>query len=413
MAIPRRTELLVINLLLIVIYFTVLRGLNTGISESILFSTNDSLSYLNVANLRPGSGSIDSLAIRPFLFPLVIALTFKTFGAYGLWLFQFLCWLATINFLFLAVKKISNSVIGYAAITLIAGNLTFTVLTLHALTEASTLFLLSLLLFFITKSIHRRKELGFIHRILLILVFLTVIKPLFYPFVLMTVFIILPVFYFKQYRSTTKKLITLLLILSPVLLQQGFMKYRYNQFKISMISDITLRDYLFTDGYAVINKIDRDSALTVAKQFEPSQITSYIREHKNVFMAVYLTNLRNNCNGYPLYLDYPAKMGNPGYIRFMLKMNGYCYNAHFIFFPLIVILMLLLCFQKRISEFILLFIPALLLYYILLTSGISGYQGDRLTLPSLPLWIFLYLLSLYYIYDLLLALVKKRSLLHS
>lgn len=413
MIISPRKELLIINLFLIVIYFTVFSGLNIGISESILFSTNDSLSYLDVANFSPGSGSIDSLAIRPFFFPLIILLTFKTCGTYGLWLFQFLCWLGTINFLFLAVKKISNSILAYIAVALIACNLTFIVLTLHALTEASTLLLLSFLLFFITKSFHRRSELGFIHRVLLIFVFLTVIKPLFYPLVLIILLVVLTLFYFSQYRQATKKLITLLLILSPLLIQQSFMKSRYGVFRVSMISDITLRDYLFADGFALINKIDRDSALVVVKQFEPAQVKSYIWKHKKVFADVYLTNLKNNCNGYPLYLDYPARTGNPYYIDIMTGINLRCYQAHFIFFPLILIVLLLLILQKRVAEFFLLCVPVFLLYYILFTSGISGYQGDRLTLPSLPLWIFSYLATLYYFYSFISKWIKRRSLLHS
>jgi hypothetical protein len=39
---------------------------------------------------------------------------------------------------------------------------------------------------------------------------------------------------------------------------------------------------------------------------------------------------------------------------------------------------------------------ALMLYYILLTSGISFWQGDRLVLPALPLWLVLYSLIIHF-----------------
>ncbi|MCW3072380.1 MAG: hypothetical protein JWO44_2270 [Bacteroidetes bacterium] len=413
MKISLRTELLILNLLLIAAYFIAFSGLTISISKEIMFSTNDALTYLDVANLGTRLSGTDALAIRPFLYPLIVALAYKTLGAYGLWFLQLLFWLAAASFLFLSLKKLSNSFIAFIAALLFALNLSCITLTLYALTEITTIMLLSFLLYFISHAIERRNELGFIHRLLLIFVLLTVIKPLFYPVVLVIVFIVLPLFYFKQYRLLSKKLFTLLLVLSPMLLQQSFMKMRYGQFRVSMIGDITIRDYFFADGFAAINKISRDSALIAVNKFEPKQVNSYILGHPQDFKEVYLTNLKNNCNGYPQYLDYPINTGNKHYIGFMAGMNDLYYQSHFIFIPLILLVVFLLARSRRINEMIVLLIPLLLSYYILLSSGISTYQGDRLTISAFPLWLFSYLLTVWYLIGFIIQRIKKRPPSHS
>ncbi|MCW3104156.1 MAG: hypothetical protein JWO09_2596 [Bacteroidetes bacterium] len=413
MKVTPRTELLILNLLLLAVYFIAFSGLTVGISRETMFSTNDALSYLDVANLGTRLSGTDALAIRPFLYPLIVALAYKTLGAYGLWFLQFLFWLAAANFLFLSLKKLSNSILGFIAALLFAINLTCITLTLYALTEITTVMLLSFLLYFITHAAERRTELGFIHRLLLILVLLTVIKPLFYPVVLGVVFIVLPLFYYRQYRQHTKKLFTLLLVLSPLLLQQTFMKMRYGQFKVSMIGDITMRDYFLADGFAAVNKISRDSALIAVNKFEPHKVNSYILSHSQEFIEVYLTNLKNNCNGYPQYLDYPINTGNKRYIDFMMGMNDLYYQSHFILLPLLLLVLFLLARSRRAGDMIILLIPLLLSYYILLSSGISTYQGDRLTISAFPLWLFAYLLAAWLLADLIIRRIKKRPPSHS
>jgi hypothetical protein len=302
-----RTLFFILNLVLLLVYFSVFIGLPQSIGFDTMFSTNDALSYLDVANLGSNLSGTDAPAIRPFFYPLVLALSYKTCGVFGLWFLQLLFWLSTANFLFFSVKKLSNLFFAASAVILFMLNLSCITLTLHALTETLSIMLLAFLLWFIVNAAGKRNDIGFIHRVLLIFVFLSLIKPLFYPVVLFILFVILPFFYFKQYRLLTKKLITLLFILSPVFIQMSFMKAQYNTFKISLIGDITIRDYIFADGFAKVNGIDRDSALITVKDFQPKQINSYMIQHKKEFIEVFKTNIVNNCNSYPLYLDFPCR----------------------------------------------------------------------------------------------------------
>jgi hypothetical protein len=299
--------------------------------------------------------------------------------------------------------------LSYLAVPLYLSNLSLIALTLHALTEVTTIFLLALLAWFIANAAGRKKELGFIHRVLLMLVLLTVIKPLFYPLVLFVVFIILPVFYFRQYRLVSKKLITLLLVLSPLLLQQSFMKIRSGVFKVSMISEITLRDYLFAQCLDKDMGIDRDRSLAEAKKYDADQVRDYLFAYSSAVISIYKRNLENNCNGYPIYLDYPAGTGNPVYLDYMIKMNGHYYKLHRIMMILILLVAAGLFFTRKMNELFILVCSTGILYYILLTSGISAYQYDRLTICAFPVWIFIYLVTLYYLSELILFFLKKRS----
>jgi hypothetical protein len=402
------SDLIIINVIALVAYFAIFSGLQIGVSESIMFSTNDAVSYLNVSHFNSGLTEIDALSVRPFLYPLIIALTHNTVGPYGLWIFQLIMWLCALNLLFIAVNKVSNSrIIAFLVLPVYISNLSLIALTLHALTEITTVFLLSVLIWFISSAISRRKEIGFIHRVLLILVLLTLVKPLFYPVVLFVVFVILPLFYFKEYRKVSKKLITLLIVLSPMILQQGFMKVHAGEFKVSMIGDITIRDYIFAQTLALDKGIDRDSSLVEVKKYDPAEVREYLLSHPANACKAYLINLVNNCNGYPLYLDHPPGKGTPAYVKFMIGMNNIYYQLHLFFVVLNVLIMIVLLLSKRMNDLIILISSSLLLYYILLTSGISAYQYDRLTICSFPLWIFLYLVTICYFSEILKPNIKK------
>src|SRR5258708_7439540 len=113
----KTADLIFLNLIIIIIYFIVFANLKTGVNENIMFSTPDSKSYLHVANyFINGIETDNAVLIRPFLYPLIILVSFKTFGAYGLWVVQLLFWIVSINLLFLSLKKITgNRFISYTA----------------------------------------------------------------------------------------------------------------------------------------------------------------------------------------------------------------------------------------------------------------------------------------------------------
>ena len=90
----------------------------------------------------------------------------------------------------------------------------------------------------------------------------------------------------------------------------------------------------------------------------------------------------------------------------MTVVNTIYFLIHLLFnLPLIFTLIFAFITKERVVvNFIL--ILTMLLYFILLTSGISYMQGDRLVLPSLPIWVILYITIVYYWYD---KIIKKNN----
>lgn len=272
----RNIDFYVLNGLALVVYILVFTNLKIGVSDKILFSTPDSKTYLDVALwLKDGIDS-GSISTRPVLYPVILLVSMKLGGGYGIWFIQLLFWFLTVNFTFLSVKRLTGkSIYAYISAFIILSNLSLIVLTLHALTEVSITFLLSVMLYFISKNKERYKEIHFIHGCLFFLVLMTIIKPVFALPLYATLLLILPVFYFKKYLKSLKSIIILLLILLPLFTQLTIMKVKYNEFKVSMISSNTLNSFLFSQGMKRIENIEREEAKHKAYSLSPKERMNY------------------------------------------------------------------------------------------------------------------------------------------
>lgn len=392
----RWKDIILLNVIILTIYFLVLSSLKIGISEKILFSTPDSRDYLNAGKeIFQNSIGTDASTRRPFLYPLLIIIASKTGDPFCLWLVQFLFWTASINFTYLSLLKMTaNKYLSFFASLAVALNFTLLVLTLHALTEVITVFLLSLLIFFVSHVASSRKELGFPHVILLILCLLTVVKPMFLvPMVLFL--LVMPVFYLKKYLQRPIFLVVLLLVLSPLIFQTAFMKSRHGTFSISNIGPKTFKAYLLKQGMNKIedarnnNHNDKEIAqkadnLTVAETFD------LLFDNKLLYLNLYFKNINENTDAAPVFLSYPKGFEHKMLAKFMRKTNKVYTILHFVFF-IPVIFMIYIFFKKRdMDNLLLMLIMSGLSWYIFLSSGISFWQGDRLVIIALPVWISLY-----------------------
>lgn len=81
----------------------------------------------------------------------------------------------------------------------------------------------------------------------------------------------------------------------------------------------------------------------------------------------------------------------------MQHVNRAYFYAHFAFFFLIMLDVILLWVKRSRDELALIAVLSFVLYFILLTGGISFWQGDRLVLPSLPVWITLYTATIFHL----------------
>ncbi|MDF2437953.1 MAG: hypothetical protein K0Q95_2329 [Bacteroidota bacterium] len=386
-----RKELIILNAAAILIYFIVLLNLNIGINNEIFFSTPDALTFRDVSNFLLNDQPADhSVLIRPFFYPLLITLFYKPFGVFGLWSVHFVFWIASLNLLFLSIRKTTGSrILSFTGAIIMSLNLTLITLTLHAISEVSTIFLLSITLYFLTNKIEERRTLNFFHTIFFCLALLSVLKPLFFPFLLLLTFIILPLFYLRAYLKKPAKLLILMLLSLPVVFQLSIMKVNFNMLKVSDIDRDTFRDYIFAQGYSKINNLSRNETLEKVKDYQKPDIFAYMARHKSVFIDVYLENLKDNCNGKPGFLSYPKEFEHVPFRDFMVVTNSYYSSVYKILWCPALLMSILFLRRKRYPELILVFSSTIVIYYILLTSGISAWQDDRLAITTLPLWLFL------------------------
>jgi hypothetical protein len=280
---PKYFHLIFLNLLAIIFYFAIFSNLKVGIDKEIMFSTPDSKTYLDVADWVETGTDSKSISTRPILFPILILISSKIGGIYGIWFLQFIFWLLSANLIFITIKKLTDNIyFSYAGSLLFITNLSLISLTLHALTEVTTTFALSFMAYFIATNLSAFKNLRFIHGLILFLALLTIIKPVFYLPLLFTLLVPLPIFYWRKYKKNPKKLLNLLLILFPLFLQMGIMKAKYGEFKVSKIASITLTDYLLTQGIEKIEGTDPETANEKANSLSPSEQRKYMMENFSV-----------------------------------------------------------------------------------------------------------------------------------
>lgn len=384
-------HLYILNVIAVVFYTLVFFNLEIGISSDIMFQSQDATTYNDVAKwIRDGTDSY-STAIRPVLYPLVIFIGSTIAGVYGIWLLHVLMWLLTINFAFLSVRKLTASnTYAYIAAFVIMTNLSLLVLTLHALTEVTTTFLLSAVILFVVKNVHQYKEVYFIHGSIFFLVLLTILKPVFSIPLNIMLFLVLPLCYFKKAFTSFKPILTLAIILLPLVIQIGIVKQKYGQAKVSLISDITLTQYLLAQGIEQIQGTSRIESIEKANAMSDDEQRTYLLTHKWQYVKLFATNLKNNVSGNPNFLYTPKGVAHHKMGQFMKWYNRVAVRLHILLLLPTLILFIAFIKKKNYEELIiLLMIGGVSIYYMFVT-GISFWQGDRLVLPAIAAWAVLY-----------------------
>ena len=86
---------------------------------------------------------------------------------------------------------------------------------------------------------------------------------------------------------------------------------------------------------------------------------------------------------------------------FMKTYNIKTLKVHYVFIVLVFLLLIILLIKKDYPTFIFLLFTYSLGAYLIISTGISFWQGDRLTLPAISIWAFIYPLVLFYYIKLL------------
>jgi hypothetical protein len=108
--------------------------------------------------------------------------------------------------------------------------------------------------------------------------------------------------------------------------------------------------------------------------------------HLPTYLNLFFTNIKDNLKGSPTFLLYPEGYENQGLAKYESKYNKAYFILAIILTALTIPILILLYKHRSFPPLVFLLITcALWLYYILVT-GISFWQGDRLTLPSVMIF---------------------------
>jgi len=401
-------EIIILNALALSYYFIIIFQMESPLNEDTMFYAADAYNYVEMMEWFKGNSETEFTQIRPLLFPLFIFIPFQLFGVYGIWLLQVVFWLLSINFIYLSIKKLTNKTL-FAVIgaIVIAANLSYIAMTMHTLTEVTTIFLLSILGYIFCENQSKILEPFVLNRLMFVLVLMTLIKPLFFIPVLIVLGVFFPFFYLKKYLIKPKQFIFLSLAILPLIAQMTFVKIKHQHFTVSTIGSYTFKYYYFAQGMSEIENTPRPEIDTKIENYSIGDQFEYILLHKEHYYKWLCRTIEKNIKGLPVFVKMEDK--NEGMVSYMLEYNYWSYHLHKVFLILFVpTLILLLAFKKQSkNQLLILLILGAINYYILFASGISYWQGDRLTLPSLAIWPLQYFFTVHILCLKLPLLLKK------
>lgn len=399
----KRLQLLLLNLLAASVYFFVLFRLDYFHSiHQTIFSTTDSREYRAMGDWLFGDPHEVCSAIRPFLYPALIKCFSIAAGDWGIWFMQFACWLLSINIVFIAVKKLLNVYLAFIAAAIMLTNVSFIVITLHALTETFTIFLLSLYIYSIADFKDRLEDPRFWIKLIFLSTLLVLFKPIF--LLMMGIVPVCAAFNLKKSSLRSSRIAFMFLAAATPLLVQAIIFFsQFGRLGISDIGSMTFKKYyyakFFADQHAIPYDVARGPSESAMHQVSDSirhvtgsEMIASIRSNPLLAIKVYKGILGLNLKTTSVLID---PLNKSGFNRWMYSTNLIYYWAHWVMMVLVPVVVIMQGFKKNILTFYVLLASPLLL--VICISGISYWQGDRLILPALPLFTVLYFITGFHI----------------
>ena len=217
---------------------------------------------------------------------------------------------------------------------------------------------------------------------------LAITKPVFS--IPLTLLVLLPFFYAKKYLKNPVNFIYLLLVLMPVIIQMTIIKSEYGKFKISNVSSMAFNEYIYPQGLQYINKVSRKEALNISFSSSDNEKFKIVSNHPYVFYNLFSNNLEDNIKASAPFLNARNGFARSTFYEYMVVVNKLYYYVHFLFIPIIVFVLLFSWRRKKYQDLVLVGGLYMLAFYFVIVTGISYWQGDRLVLPSIAIWSFLY-----------------------
>lgn len=366
--------------------------LGYAVSDQFLFTAADAQEYRAVGSWLLGGPDTQGTLVRPYLYPLLIAASHACFGAEGIWAMQALAWWLTILCVHLAVRRAGCGAIpAWVASSIVMFDLSLFALTYHALTEVIATLLMSGIALHLCTHFNMWRNTRYFIGLVGLTGLLALVKPLFFPLLLIWLLIMGPLLYRDAFRRSPRHLVGLAVVLLPLIAQVTIMAERHQHFGISRIGDATFRNYLFARGYGKIHGLDLPIAIDSVAHLDDGRVRAVILASPDVFLAQYLTHLEDNiyyAGGYTLEMV-PGQV-HPTATYVMDRMNKFHCILHFLAVIPCWLVVVRLIKRRVFGPMSMIAVLLMITYLVLFSSGLSFWQGDRLILPSIGAWTVLY-----------------------
>ncbi len=396
-----KADLILINGIAVIAYVFLFLQLDLRSGTELMLVTSDSKTYMAVADWMSGGVAGYEVCIRPVLYPLFM-LTASLFGGYSaIWIIQAVFWLLTVNISFYVIKMMCRSTflatIGGLTVAL---NFSLMSLTFFGLTEILATFLLSILVLLVVRNKNRYNEIRFAHLALGLLTLLTLTRPVFsIPLYTFLVVVIL-IYHGKKYIRKPVLVLIPILILLPAFIQMTIVQSHCGKFTISTVGELAFKNYLFAQGLEKTENVSREESQKLADSYSKKERDQIFSSNKSLYSGLFIKNVLTNITEYPAMLYYREGKSKLTIIRrFMKTYNKVTIWVHLFSGILMTLLLIVFIKERKYDELIQSGSLALLLIYLLVTTGISFSQGDRLVISTLVIWVSLYLFVIQQLLD--------------
>ncbi|MBK8612317.1 MAG: hypothetical protein IPN85_02340 [Flavobacteriales bacterium] len=388
-------ELIQVGMVAMLFYASLACALDYPVTEAFMFFSADARDYREVGDWLLHGTATDATLLRPYLYPVVRAVASALGGAVGVWAMQAMAWLVCVICVHLAVLTVTGRRwLAWVVSTMLMLNLSLFALTYHALTEVFTAMLLSVLMLFLAGNIDRWARPRFFCSIVLQLALLSLVRPVFFPLLLVWLFVCGPLLYYQAFKATPKALFLLVLTLLPVVPQLVIMRTKHDHLGISTVGESAFRNYLFAEGYGKVNGLSFSNARVAVQDLSGSEMRRFLGEHARTFIGLYGTHLeRNIYRPDGVSLELVPKYEHPRARLFMMRTNKVYTVLHVLAFLPCSWLFIMMIRRGDKGHAVLWGMAMVVTWFILLTCGISFWQRDRLVVPVVPVFLILYMIT--------------------
>jgi hypothetical protein len=365
-------------------YLTSLEGskVNVDQPERFFWWANDSRSYRSAGEWLFGREVTNAIGERPWLYPLLLGLARTLFGGSAeavLWVSQFLMWLASGLFIYLAVQNGTKSTI----LSMIGAGVFFShpsplILTFHGMTESLNILLIAILCWVLTTKIKSRYYFA-----ILLVSLATVTKPIYLSFL-----ILLVIYVIMRHRQTPrlKQLGVITLLLIPIWIQLILSTIAIGKPTLSTIGAYTFKNYWVADVHLRVEGLEWRESMKAIEDWDLPQQLTYLWEHQREAALAYRRHIVDS----NLWTGSFFTLGEGNRLaEFARIANAIAAYLHLLMLPIMFYYLLSSKYWGNKETVALLYMCFVIQ---ILTTGISTGQEDRLIITALPLWIVTYIL---------------------